>query len=151
MRLSIATKVFLGFVAVLVCSAVVSAYGVARLQRIGQGLSLLSRPYMPLTRAVSNLEAFQKERERSTDRLIDEPDARVRANLIALDRTYFSRVVGERLPFARRRGGRAARLHPRAVREPATERRRPRLARPDVRAALRDRRPRRGRGEGLGR
>ena len=71
MRLSIATKVFLGFVAVLVCSAAVSAYGVARLQRIGQGLSLLSRPYMPLTRAVSTLEAFQKERERNTDRLLD--------------------------------------------------------------------------------
>jgi signal transduction histidine kinase len=100
MRLSIATKVFLGFVAVLACSAAVSAYGVARLQRIGRGLSLLSRPYMPLTRAVSNLEAFQKERERSTDRLLDEPDPRVRANLITLDRTYFTRVVGERLAYA---------------------------------------------------
>ena len=100
MRLSIATKVFLGFVAVLVCSAAVSAYGVARLQRIGRGLSLLSRPYMPLTRAVSTLEAFQKERARSTDRLLDESDPKARANLIALDRTYFARVVGERLAFA---------------------------------------------------
>jgi hypothetical protein len=96
MRLSIATKVFLGFVAVLACSAAVSGYGIIRLQRIGRGLSLLSRPYMPLTRAVSTLEAFQKERERSTDRLLEEPDARARANLIALDRTYFSRVVSER-------------------------------------------------------
>jgi len=100
MRLSIATKVFLGFVAVLACSAAVSGYGIVRLQRIGRGLSLLSRPYMPLTRAVSTLEAFQKERERSTDRLLDEPDARARANLISLDRTYFARVVGERLAFA---------------------------------------------------
>src|ERR1700704_5950834 len=100
MRLSIASKVFLGFVAVLICSAAVSAYGVTRLQRIGRGLSLLSRPYMPLTRAVSTLEAFQKERERSTDRLLDEPDPKARANLIALDRTYFARVVGERLAYA---------------------------------------------------
>jgi two-component system NtrC family sensor kinase len=100
MRLSIATKVFLGFVAVLVCSAAVSGYGVARLQRIGQGLSLLSRPYMPLTRAVSTLEAFQKERERNTDRLLDEGDPKARGNLIALDRTYFARVVGERLAYA---------------------------------------------------
>ena len=100
MRLSIATKVFLGFVAVLVCSAAVSAYGVARLQRIGRGLSLLSRPYMPLTRAVSTLEAFHKERERNTDRLLDESDARRRANLVALDRTYFARVVNERLVYA---------------------------------------------------
>src|SRR5207244_3578202 len=100
MRLSIATKVFLGFVAVLVCSALVSGYGIVRPQRIGRGLSLLSRPYMPLTRAVSTLEAFQKERERSTDRLLEEQDARARTNLIALDRTYFARVVGERLAFA---------------------------------------------------
>src|SRR5438128_6667596 len=100
MRLSIATKVFLGFVAVLACSAAVSAYGIARLQRIGRGLSLLSRPYMPLTRAVSTLEAFQKERERSTDRLLDEQDPRTRGNLIALDRTYFAKVVRERLAFA---------------------------------------------------
>jgi len=55
---------------------------------------------MPLTRAISTLEAFQKERERSTDRLLDEQDSRARANLIALDRTYFARVVGERLQFA---------------------------------------------------
>jgi two-component system, NtrC family, sensor kinase len=100
MRLSIATKVFLGFVAVLLCSAAVSGYGIVRLRRIGRGLSLLSRPYMPLTRAISTLEAFQKERERSTDRLLEEQDPRTRASLIALDRTYFARVVGERLAFA---------------------------------------------------
>jgi signal transduction histidine kinase len=100
MRLSIATKVFLGFLAVLICGAAVSLYGVVRLRRIGEGLSLLSRPYMPLTRAVSNLEAFQKERERSTDRLLDEANPQTRAGLIALDRTYFARVVGERLAYA---------------------------------------------------
>ncbi len=99
MRLSIATKVFLGFVAVLACSAAVSMYGVARLQRIGQGVSLLSRPYMPLTRAISTLEAFHKLREQSTDRLLDEPDPRVRANLIVSDR-YFARVLGERVTYA---------------------------------------------------
>src|SRR5947207_13871596 len=107
MRLSIATKVFLGFVAVLVCSALVSGYGIVRLQRIGRGLSLLSRPYMPLTRAVSTLEAFQKERERSTDRLLDEQNPKTRASLIALDRTYFARAVGERLAFAQQLGATA--------------------------------------------
>src|SRR5207248_8197679 len=100
MRLSIATKVFLGFVAVLVCSAAVSAYGVARLHRIGEGLSLLSRPYMPLARAVSTLEAFHKERVRNTDYLLDASDPQTRSNLIALDRTYQARVVGERLASA---------------------------------------------------
>src|SRR5438309_44121 len=100
MRLSIATKVFLGFVAVLVCSAAVSAYGVARLHRIGEGLSLLSRPYMPLARAVSTLEAFHKERVRNTDYMLDASDPKARSNFIALDRTYLARAVGERLASA---------------------------------------------------
>src|SRR5437763_1433424 len=62
---------------------------------------------MPLTRAVSTLEAFHKERVRNTDRLLDEADARARAAFIALDRTYFARVVGERLTYAQQRGGSA--------------------------------------------
>jgi two-component system NtrC family sensor kinase len=100
MRLSIATKVFLGFVVVLLCSAAVSVYGIVRLQRIGSGLSLRSRPYVPLKGAVSTLEAFHKQRESSTlDRLLDTRDPKARANLIALDRT-FAKVVAERLAFA---------------------------------------------------
>jgi two-component system NtrC family sensor kinase len=102
MRLSIATKVFLGFVAVLICSAAVSGYGIVRLRAIGRALSLLSRPYMPLTRAVSTLEAFQKLRERNTDTLPDERDPKARQSTISLDRSYFARVVQERLEFAQK-------------------------------------------------
>ena len=100
MRLSIATKVFLGFVAVLICSAAVSAYGVARLHRIGEGLSLLSRPYMPLARAVSTLDAFHKLRVRNTDNLLDATDPKARSSFIASDRTYMARSVGESLASA---------------------------------------------------
>src|SRR5467141_3027417 len=100
MRLSVATKVFLGFVAVLICSAAVSAYGVARLHRIGEGLSLLSRPYMPLARAVSTLDAFHKLRVRNTDNLLDATDPKARSSFIASDRTYMARSVGESLASA---------------------------------------------------
>ena len=96
MRLSIATKVFLGFTAVLVSLGSVSVYGIWRMHSIGEGLRFMSRSYFPLTRAAGTLEAFQKERERSTDRLLEEQDAAARRNLIALDRN-FGRVVGERL------------------------------------------------------
>src|SRR5260370_912482 len=64
MRLSIATKVFLGFVAVLACSAAVSGYGIIRLQRIGRGRSLRSRPSMPRTRPVSPLEPVLQDQMR---------------------------------------------------------------------------------------
>ena len=99
MRLSIATKVFLGFVAVLLTGGLVSGYGIVRLHRIGQGLSLVHR-YSPLVLATGSLEGFQKERERNTERLLAEPDPVARRGLV--DRTYFPRVAADLLATERR-------------------------------------------------
>jgi len=93
--------VFLGFAAVLVMSGAVSVFGIVQMHRIGQGLSLVSSGYFPLTRIAGSLEAFQKERERSTDRLLAEADPAQRASLVGLDRTYFARIAEERLARAR--------------------------------------------------
>ncbi len=99
MRLSIATKVFLGFVAVLLTSGLVSVYGIVRLHRIGLGLSLVHR-YSPLVLATGSLEGFQKERERNTERLLAEKDPAARRGLV--DRTYFPRVAADLLATERR-------------------------------------------------
>jgi signal transduction histidine kinase len=101
MRLGIASKVFLGFAAVLATGGLVSVFGIVQMHRIGQGLSIVSTGYFPLTRIAGSLEAFQKERERSTDRLLEERDPAQRRSLVALDRTYFARVAEERLARAR--------------------------------------------------
>ena len=128
MRRSIATKVFLGFAAVLVMSGAVSLFGIVQMHRIGQGLSLVSSGYFPLTRIAGSLEAFQKERERSTDRLLAEADPAQRASLIGLDRTYFARVADERLAKAREQI--------QSAREGASERDRAAMARIDARLQL---------------
>ena len=94
MRLSIATKVFLGFVVVLICSTAVSGYGIVRLKRIGARLSLLSQPYLPLTRTVSQLEAFHKLSSESILATTDPKEAPKRARR---DRANFEQVVAERL------------------------------------------------------
>ena len=99
MRLSIATKVFLGFVAVLLTSGFVSVYGIVRLHRIGLGLALVHR-YSPLVLATGSLEGFQKERERNTERLLSEKDPAARRGLV--DRTYFPRVAADLLATERR-------------------------------------------------
>ncbi len=99
MRLSIATKVFLGFVAVLLTSGFVSVYGIVRLHRIGLGLSLVHR-YSPLVLATGSLEGFQKERERNTERLLAETDPAARRGLV--DRKYFPRVAADLLAIERR-------------------------------------------------
>jgi signal transduction histidine kinase len=100
-RISIATKVFLGFVAVLVTSGALSIFGIVRMHRIGQSLRLVSSGYFPLTRTAGSMEALQKERTRSADRLLDESDPKQRHALIDLDRTYFSRAVAGGLSKAR--------------------------------------------------
>ena len=101
MRVSIATKVFLGFVVVLATSGLVSIFGIVRMHRIGAGLQLVSSGYFPLTRAAGSLEAFQKERARNTDRILGESDPRQRRALLDLDRTYFARAVGGMVQRAR--------------------------------------------------
>src|SRR5919201_2434725 len=101
MRLTIATKVFLGFAAVLVMSGAVSLFGIVQMHRIGDGLALVSSGYFPLTRIAASLEGFQRERERSTDGLLAERDPAQRKSLVGLDRTYFSRVAEDHLARAR--------------------------------------------------
>src|SRR3954453_7562638 len=87
MRFGIATKVFLGFSAILAMSALVSVFGIVQMHQIGQGLALVSTGYFPLSPIAGSLDAFEKERERSTERLIEERDAKVRRSLLRLDRS----------------------------------------------------------------
>jgi two-component system, NtrC family, sensor kinase len=101
MRFGIASKVFFGFSAILAMSASVSVFGIVQMHRIGQGLALVSSGYFPVTKIAGSLEAFQKERERSTDRLLEERDPRQRRALFTLDRTYFARIADERLARAK--------------------------------------------------
>ena len=56
MRISIATKVFLGFVAVLVVSGLLSIFGIVRMHRIGASLRLVSSGYFPITRTAGSME-----------------------------------------------------------------------------------------------
>src|SRR5438309_3191393 len=100
MRLSIAKKVFSGFAAILVMSGAVSLFGIVQMHRIGDGLALVSSGYFPVTRITASLEGFQRERERSTDRLVAERDPAQRASLIGIDRT-FSRIAEDHLARVR--------------------------------------------------
>src|SRR5947199_9174972 len=86
MRFGIATKVFLGFSAILAMSALVSVFAVVQIHQIGQGLALVSTGYFPLSPLAGSLAAYEKERERSTQRLLEERDIKVRRRLLRLRR-----------------------------------------------------------------
>ena len=100
--LSVATKVFLGFVAVLASFGVVSLYGVTQMRNIGRDLGLLSAGYFPLAQVAAQLETYQKERERDRERLVKEPDPRARLTLVQRARAYPGRVVREKIAAARK-------------------------------------------------
>jgi two-component system NtrC family sensor kinase len=97
MRLSISTRIFLGFAAVLTVFGLVSTFAVWRMHRIGQEIRLVSDGYLPLTKVAAQLETFHKNRQRDTDRLLDEADPRTQRILIKLARLYFPRIVREKL------------------------------------------------------
>ncbi|MFL5433161.1 MAG: ATP-binding protein [Myxococcales bacterium] len=101
MRFGIATKVFLGFSAILAMSALVSVFGIVQMHQIGQGLALVSTGYFPLSPIAGSLDAFEKERERSTERLIEERDAKIRRSLLRLDRIEFARIADDFLSRAK--------------------------------------------------
>lgn len=100
MHLSVSTRIFLGFAAVLAVFGAVSAFSVLRLHAVGEEIRLVSDGYLPLAKVGAQLETFHKNRQRDTDRLLDEKDERTRAALIKLARLYFPRLVREKLTLA---------------------------------------------------
>src|SRR5690606_15927234 len=96
-RLSIATRIFLAFAAVISVFGAVSAFSVWRLQAIGNDIRLVSDGYLPLAKVATQLETIHKNKQRDTDRLLEEREPRAQRILIKLARLYFPRIVRERL------------------------------------------------------
>lgn len=116
-RLSIATRIFLVFTVVLTVFGAVSSFAIWRMHAIGQEIRLVSEGYLPLTKVAAQLETFHKNKQRDTDRLLEEKDPRTTRILIRLARLYFPKIVREKLGQgqlllveARRLGGESERL-----------------------------------------
>ncbi|AKU91913.1 sensor histidine kinase [Vulgatibacter incomptus] len=97
MRLSIATRIFLVFAAVVSIFGAVSSFAVWRMHAVGADIRLVSEGYLPLTKVAAQLETFHKNKQRDTDRLIEEKDPRAQRILIKLARLYYPRIVREKL------------------------------------------------------
>src|SRR2546421_6558177 len=128
MRFGIATKVFLGFSAILAMSALVSVFGIVQMHQIGQGLALVSTGYFPLSPLAGSLAAYERERGRGTERRLEERDVKVRRSLLRLDRTEFARIADDFLTRAK--------THIASARESASPRDRQALEKIDIRLSL---------------
>jgi len=100
LRLSVATKIFLCFAVVLVTFASVAITSIVSLHRLGRDLGVIGESYLPLTRAMAQLESFHKNK-RDTDRILQEKDRAAERVLVSYERLYFPKFMRERVNAAR--------------------------------------------------
>ncbi|HUB10046.1 MAG TPA: ATP-binding protein [Myxococcales bacterium] len=101
MRLSVATKIFLGFAVVLCAFGSVSITSIWSLHRLGSDLAIVSECYLPLSSAIANIELLQKNKERDTDRLLSEKDRAAERAFMGYSRLYFPKMMRDRVQAAR--------------------------------------------------
>lgn len=100
MSFALATRIFIGYAVVILTFGGVSIYSVTELHAIGREIRLVSEGYLPLAKAAAQIETFQKNRQRDTDRLLEEREADTRRALIKLARIYFPSLVREKVSAA---------------------------------------------------
>ncbi len=94
-RLSVATKIALCFLVVLLAFASVGVTSIVSLHRLGQDLGVVSEFYLPLTKALAVIESYQKNKERDTDRVMQERDRATQRIKVKNTGLYFGQVMQE--------------------------------------------------------
>ncbi|WP_375772318.1 ATP-binding protein [Archangium gephyra] len=112
MKLSLATRIFLGYAVVLVTFGAVSLFSVAELHRNRLEIRLVSQGYLQLSQDAAALESFHTNQEKDTERLLEEGSVETRRALIRLARLYFPSLMTERLQAAKARAHEVRTLAP---------------------------------------
>lgn len=100
MKLSLATRIFLGYAVVLVTFGAVSLFSVAELHRNQQEIRLISQGYQQLSQDAAALETFHTNQSKDTERLLDEESVETRRALIRLARVYYPPLMAQRMASA---------------------------------------------------
>ncbi|HLT29140.1 MAG TPA: ATP-binding protein [Myxococcaceae bacterium] len=103
MKLSLATRMFLGQAVVLVAFGAVAIFSVAELRRSQQEMRLVSQGYLQLSQQIAAIETFHTNQARDTERLAGEQSLETRRALIRLSRLYFPPLMAQRIAEARAR------------------------------------------------
>jgi two-component system NtrC family sensor kinase len=103
MKLSLATRIFLGYAVVLVTFGAVSLFSVAEMHRNQQEIHLVSQGYLQLSQQTAAIETFHNNQAKDTDRLAEEKSAETRRALIRLARLYFPPLMAQRIELGRAR------------------------------------------------
>ncbi|MFZ5440803.1 MAG: ATP-binding protein [Myxococcota bacterium] len=121
MKLSLTTRIFLGYAVVLVTFGAVSGFSVFTLRQNQVEIRLVSEGYLGLSQTVAAIETFQANQAKDTARLRDEPSVETRKALIRLARLYFPGLMAGRLQSGKETAVRVLEFAPEAERPFVTD------------------------------
>jgi signal transduction histidine kinase len=111
-KLSLTSRIFLGYAVVLVTFGGVSLFSVSELHRSQAEIRLVSEGYLSLSQTVAALETFLAYQSKDMERLRDEQNVDTRRALIRLARPYFPGLMTERLAAGKATAKRVRELAP---------------------------------------
>ncbi len=94
---TLAKRIFLGYGVVLFTFSSVSIYSLVALHSIGREIRLVSSGYLPLAKAVAQIESFHQNRLRDSNRLLEEKQPEIRRTLAKLARMYFPIIIRKKI------------------------------------------------------
>ncbi|HEX4620039.1 MAG TPA: ATP-binding protein [Myxococcaceae bacterium] len=112
MRLSLATRIFLGYAVVLVTFGGVSLFSVAEMRRSQVEHRLVSQGYLHLSQETAAIDTFHKNQAKDTERMLDERNVETRRALIRLARLYFPPLMSSRIAAGKERAHELLELAP---------------------------------------
>lgn len=102
MRLSLATRIFLGYAVVLVTFGGVSLFSVTEMHRNQVEFRLVSDGYLHLSQDIAAIDTFHSSHDRDTQRIREEQNEQTRRALIRLSRLYFPGLMNDKVEAARK-------------------------------------------------
>lgn len=97
-RLSLATRIFVGYTGVLLTFGAVSVFSIVEMHRSRSEIRLMGEGFMPLASKVAEIQAFQAKQAEDTDRLgSPQTNVETRRATIQLARLYFFGVVADKV------------------------------------------------------
>ena len=97
LRLSLQGRVFFGFLLLLLVFGGASALSVRALHGVRGDLVVLTRGYLALGRAATQLRTLQELKDATVDRALAEDDDKLRRPLVAFSRELYPAQMGDRL------------------------------------------------------
>jgi PAS domain S-box-containing protein len=93
LKLSLATKIFLGFMVLLSCAVALAAFSVVQIRGVAKDLRAIKEGHLVLARLVAQLETHQQNRFRDIRRALEEEDPDGREIILRIAVAYYPDVI----------------------------------------------------------